>query len=44
MRTIRWIPEKLGADNLLAIGGTDGALEVVDLTERQRCKGFGNGL
>lgn len=44
MRTIQWIPQKLGTDSLLAIGGTDGALEVIDLTERQRCKGFGNGM
>jgi WD40 repeat protein len=44
MRTIQWIPQTLGTDSLLAIGGTDGALEVIDLTERQRCKGFGNGM
>mmetsp|Transcript_7452 Transcript_7452/g.17048 ORF Transcript_7452/g.17048 Transcript_7452/m.17048 type:complete len:283 (-) Transcript_7452:801-1649(-) len=41
MRAVRWIPGTEGEQSLLAIGGTDGALEVVDLTERQRCKGFG---
>lgn len=44
MRSIQWIPEKPGSDSLLAIGGTDGALEVIDLTKRQHCKGFGNNL
>eukprot|EP00547_Thalassionema_nitzschioides_P013849 CAMPEP_0194249820 /NCGR_PEP_ID=MMETSP0158-20130606/21449_1 /TAXON_ID=33649 /ORGANISM="Thalassionema nitzschioides, Strain L26-B" /LENGTH=1246 /DNA_ID=CAMNT_0038986433 /DNA_START=52 /DNA_END=3792 /DNA_ORIENTATION=- len=42
MRTIRWIPSKASEESLLAIGGSDGAFEVVDLTERSKCKGFGN--
>jgi WD40 repeat protein len=40
MRTVRWIPSAPGSDTLLAVGGTDGELEIVDLTERQRCSGF----
>ena len=42
MRTVRWIPSAPGSDCLLAVGGTDGELEIVDLTERQRCSGFVN--
>jgi WD40 repeat protein len=42
MTTIRWIPAQASEESLLAIGGSDGALEVIDLTERSRCKGFGN--
>lgn len=42
MRTIRWIPSHATEESLLAIGGSDGAFEVVDLTERSHCKGFGN--
>jgi len=42
MRTIRWIPSKASDESLLAIGGSDGALEVIDLTERSYCKGFVN--
>jgi WD40 repeat protein len=42
MSTIRWIPAQASEESLLAIGGSDGALEVIDLTERSRCKGFGN--
>jgi WD40 repeat protein len=38
MRTVRWIPSI--DRNLLAIGGTDGNLEIVDLTERKRCRGY----
>ena len=41
MRAVRWIPGIVGEENLLAVGGSDGALEVIDLTERNRCKGFG---
>lgn len=40
MRTVRWIPSAPGSDSLLAVGGTDGELEIVDLTERKRCSGF----
>jgi WD40 repeat protein len=40
MRSVRWIPSAPGSDSLLAVGGTDGELEIVDLTERQRCSGF----
>ena len=42
MTTIRWIPAQASEEALLAIGGSDGALEVIDLTERSRCKGFDN--
>jgi hypothetical protein len=34
MRFVRWIPSSPGLDSLLAVGGTDGELEIVDLTER----------
>ena len=40
MRCVRWIPSAPGSDSLLAVGGTDGELEIVDLTERQRCRGY----
>jgi WD40 repeat protein len=40
MRTVRWIPSAPGSDSLLAVGGTDGELEIVDLTERKRCSGY----
>jgi WD40 repeat protein len=42
MQTVRWIPSAPGSDNLLAIGGTDGEVEIVDLTARYRCRGFSN--
>ena len=42
MRTVRWIPGAPGSDCLLAVGGTDGELEIVDLTERRRCSGYVN--
>lgn len=43
MRTVRWMPPKSGdISSCLAVGGTDGALEVLDLTERQQCRGFAN--
>ena len=38
MRTVRWIPSI--DRSLLAIGGTDGNLEIVDLTEKTRCRGY----
>jgi hypothetical protein len=40
MKTVRWIPSARRSESLLAFGGTDGELEIIDLTERQRCKGF----
>jgi WD40 repeat protein len=40
MKSVRWIPSAPGSDNLLAVGGTDGELEIIDLTERSRCRGF----
>jgi hypothetical protein len=40
MKSVRWIPSPPGSDNLLAFGGTDGELEIIDLTERTRCRGF----
>jgi len=43
MKSVRWIPSLSGSDNLLAFGGTDGELEIIDLTERSKCRGFRNG-
>jgi WD40 repeat protein len=40
MRSVKWIPSAPGSDSLLAVGGADRELEIVDLTERQRCSGF----
>jgi len=40
MRAVRWIPSAPGSDSLLAVAGTDGEVEIVDLTERQRCRGY----
>jgi WD40 repeat protein len=40
MQSVRWIPSAPGSDNLLAIGGTDGEVEIIDLTERKRCRGY----
>jgi WD40 repeat protein len=40
MKTVRWIPSICRSESLLAFGGTDGELEILDLTERHRCKGF----
>ena len=41
MSCVRWIPSAPGSDSLIALGGTDGEVEIIDLTERQRCRGFG---
>jgi WD40 repeat protein len=40
MRAVRWIPAPLGSDTLLAVGGSDGEVEILDLTDRERCRGF----
>jgi WD40 repeat protein len=40
MESARWIPSPPGSDNLLAFGGTDGELEIIDLTERKKFKGL----
>ena len=40
MRSVRWIPSAPGSHSLLACGGTDGEVEIVDLTDRRRCRGF----
>jgi len=32
MQTLRWVPKASGSDSLLAIGGTDGEVEILDLT------------
>lgn len=40
MKAVRWVPSAPGSDNLLAVGGTDGELEIIDLTARNRCRGF----
>ena len=44
MCSVRWIPSAPGSDSLLAVGGTDGELEIIDLTERRRCRGYIRGL
>jgi WD40 repeat protein len=44
MQTVRWIPSAPGSDSLLAIGGTDGEVELVDLTARVSCRGFSSGV
>lgn len=44
MSSIRWLPAAPGSDRLLAVGGTDGELEILDLTERQRCRGYVRGI
>ena len=40
MSTVRWIPSAPGSDSLLAVGGSDGEVEIIDLTERSRCRGY----
>ena len=40
MKSVKWIPSEEESDKFLAIGGTDGELEIIDLTERDKCKGF----
>jgi WD40 repeat protein len=40
IKSLRWLPAAPGSDRLLAVGGTDGEVEIIDLTERQRCKGY----
>ena len=40
MTAVRWIPSAPGSDSLLAAGGTDGEVEIIDLTERERCRGY----
>jgi WD40 repeat protein len=39
MRAVRWVPALAGSRSLLAIGGSDGEVEIVDLTNRERCRG-----
>lgn len=40
IRAVRWIPSAPGSDSLLAVGGTDGEVEIIDLTERKNCQGY----
>ena len=40
MKCVSWIPSAHESDSFLAIGGTDGELEIIDLTERHKCRGF----
>uniref|UniRef100_A0A7S3DMT7 Anaphase-promoting complex subunit 4 WD40 domain-containing protein n=1 Tax=Entomoneis paludosa TaxID=265537 RepID=A0A7S3DMT7_9STRA len=40
IQAVKWIPSAPGSDSLLAVGGTDGEVEIVDLTERRRCRGY----
>ena len=37
MKTVKWIPSE-EALNFLAIGGTDGEIEIIDLTKKCNCK------
>ena len=39
-QSVRWIPSAPGSDSLLAVGGTDGEVEIIDLTERKNCRGY----
>jgi WD40 repeat protein len=39
-QSLRWLPAAPGSDRLLAVGGTDGEVEIIDLTERNRCRGY----
>lgn len=53
MKNVAWVPPSssstaahnsggsVGTESLLAIGGTDGEVEIIDMTERKRCRGFG---
>ena len=40
MQCVKWVPAADGSDSLLAIGGTDGEVEIIDLTARNRCTGY----
>lgn len=40
INSLRWLPAAPGSDRLLAVGGTDGEVEIIDLTERNRCRGY----
>jgi WD40 repeat protein len=40
IKSLRWLPAAPGSDRLLAVGGTDGEVEIIDLTERRQCKGY----
>lgn len=40
MKSLRWIPSDFESGSFLAIGGTDGEVEIIDLTERDKCRGF----
>ena len=40
IQAVRWMPSAPGSDSLIAVGGTDGEMEIVDLTERRRCRGY----
>mmetsp|Transcript_68748 Transcript_68748/g.76910 ORF Transcript_68748/g.76910 Transcript_68748/m.76910 type:complete len:1283 (+) Transcript_68748:260-4108(+) len=40
MKSVRWIPSAAGSNSFLAIGGTDGELEIIDLNGRDKCRGY----
>jgi len=42
MQSVRWMPDGAREESLLAVGGSDGELELIDLTERSRCRGYDN--
>jgi WD40 repeat protein len=44
MKSVRWIPSSPGSESLLACGGTDGEVEIIDLTDRRRCVGYNKAV
>lgn len=40
IQSLRWLPAAPGSDRLLAVGGTDGEVEIIDCTEKRRCRGY----
>ena len=40
MKTVKWIPSDEESDNFLAFGGSDGEVEIMDLSEREKYEGF----
>ena len=40
MRAVCWVPASPGSESLLAVGGSDGQVEIIDLTNREKCRGY----
>jgi len=38
--SLRWMENNASGDLLLVVGGSDGIVEIIDLTERKLCRGF----